>query len=216
MKKSVLLVIAALAFCISANAQIVSAHYYDIYGSPYFRVDIMKSSGGSYGYYGEESADIHFPTNDDPYHGLGINAAVGYYLPILRTNFFYAPEIGITARLGNTKRSSEDTSFETYSGFGLKVTPLQFGYSFEITSDFTINPRIGLAAAFIPVGSINRNTSNGEGSSNRRDWDNEFETFSAIESIGCDFIMRDKNLILSCFLESGEFAQAGVGLGILF
>ena len=213
MKRIVLLVIAALAFHISANAQIVSAHYYDIYGSPYFRVDIMKSSCGSYGYYGDEGADIHFPSSDDRYHGLGINAAVGYYLPILRTNFFYAPEIGITARLGNTKRSSEDTSFETYSGFGLKAVPLQLGYSFEITSNLTINPRIGIGATLIPFGSV---TANGGGSTTREKWTDNFQSISTMELIGCDFVMRDNNLIISFVLESGEFSQAGIGIGLLF
>ena len=194
MKKIVLLVIAAVAFCISANAQIVSSHYYDMHGSPYFRADIMKSTRGDY-------------------HGAGINAAFGYYIPLLRSNFFYAPEIGLTSRIGSD-RDSDEQYYNSYFGLGLKVVPLQLGYSLELASNLSINPRIGMAAAFIPIGSI---THQGSGESkSSTPWDKYFEMISPLYQIGCDVARRDNNLILSFVMEQGSFTQFGVGLGIMF
>ena len=210
MKKIILLIIAAAAFSLSANAQIVSSHYYDNYGSPYFRVDFMKSSQS---YYGGEDAEMSFFPTDDGYHGLGLNASVGYYVPIWKTNFFYAPEIGLTLRHGNSKTADDDNYYDTYSGFGLRAVPLQFGYSFEISNSFSINPRIGTAICMIPFGTV---SSRGGESTYNREWKNEFDTISSAIVIGCDLVMRNSNIILSFIAESGSFSQAGISLGMLF
>lgn len=206
MKKIVILIISVVAFSLSANAQIVSAHYNDSYGSPYFRVDVMKSSLS----YSEEGSFI--PTSDG-LNGLGINASIGYYIPISRTYFFYAPEIGLTGRMGNDRVDGDDTYYTSYLGVGLKLVPLQFGYSFEVTPSVSVNPGIGMSAALIPVGSVTHKS--GESSSNGK-WTDSFSTFGLTEIIGCDIVFKDSNFILSLQLESGEFSQAGIGLGLLF
>ena len=207
MKRIVFFLIAVLAFCFSSKAQIVSSHYNDSYGSPYFRVDIMKSSTSS------SDDEISFIPSDDGYHGIGFNAAIGYYIPISRTYFFYAPEIGITGRFGNTKSDSDDTYYTQYSGIGLKLVPLQFGYQFEVSSSFSVCPRIGMAATVIPFGSL---THKGGESSTTTKWGDHFETVSLTRVIGCDLVFRNSNAILSLALESGSFIQAGLGIGFLF
>ena len=203
MKRTVLLLIASVVFSLSAGAQIVSSHFYDVYGSPYFRVDVMKSSesGGS--------PDQFFPTSRGD-HGVGVNAALGYYIPLFRSNFFYAPEIALTARFGNDKVTSGDKDYYSYFGLGLKAVPLQFGYSFEVSPSFSINPRLGMGVTYLPLGSETYHSEGSTESSKREG------SINPVELIGCDFVLRDKNLILSVVLESGEYVQAGVGLGVLF
>ena len=203
MKRIVLLLIASVAFSLSAGAQIVSSHFYDTYGSPYFRVDLLKSSQSL----GEP--DQYIPMNDGN-HGLGLNVAVGYYIPLFRSNFFYAPEIALTARLGNDKTDSDDKNYSSYFGLGLKAVPLQFGYSFEVSPAFSINPKFGAGATYLPFGSLSYH---GEGSKTKGKWVSEI---SPVALIGCDFVLREKNLILSVIMESGEYVQAGVGVGVLF
>ena len=197
-----------MAFCISSKAQIVSSHYNDSYGSPYFRVDIMKSSSSN-----SADEEISFIPSDDGYHGIGFNAAIGYYIPISRTYFFYAPEIGVTGRFGNDKYNSDDTYYTQYSGFGLKLVPLQFGYQFEISSSFSVCPRIGTAATIIPFGSL---ANKGGESTTSYKWGDHFDTVTLTSVIGCDFVFRNSNAILSFELESGDFIQAGLGIGFLF
>lgn len=203
MKRTILFLIVSVVFSLSAGAQIVSSHFYDIYGAPYFRVDLLKSSlsGGD--------PDQFFPS-DQGEHGMGLNVAVGYYIPLFRSNFFYAPEIALTARLGNDKNQPDDKYYSSYFGLGLKAVPLQFGYSFEVSPSFTINPKFGMGITYLPIGSI---TYQNEGSTEKGNWRG---TISPVELIGCDFVLREKNLILSVILESGEYVQAGVGMGVLF
>ena len=203
MKRTVLLLIASVVFSLSASAQIVSSHFYDVYGSPYFRVDVLKSSesGGS--------PDEFFPT-DRGDHGFGVNVALGYYIPLFRSNFFYAPEIALTARVGNDKVDSDSKYYTSYLGFGLKAVPLQFGYSVEVSPSFSINPKIGMGVTYLPFGIV---TEHNDNTTQGGKW---MGTFSPVELVGCDFVLRDKNLILSVILESGEYVQAGVGLGVMF
>ena len=207
MKRIVFILIAAMAFCLSSKAQIVSSHYNDSYGSPYFRIDIMKSSSS----YSDE--EISFIPSNDGYHGVGFNAVIGYYIPISRTYFFYAPEIGVTGRFGNDKRDTDDTYYTQYSGFGLKLVPLQFGYQFEVSPSFSVCPRIGMAATVIPFGTL---TNKGGENTTTNKWSDRFETVSLTRTIGCDLVFRNSNAILSLVLESGSFTQAGVGIGLLF
>ena len=196
MKRIVILVIAALAFCFSANAQIVSAHYYDMQGSPYFRVDLMKGMAS-------EDADM----------GFGLNAAIGYYLPIMRSNFFYAPEIGLTSRFGSDKDGADSKYYKSHFGLGLKAVPIQFGYSLEITPNLSVNPRIGMGATIIPIGSVTRH--NGESSTSVK-WSDQYGVFQPMATVGCDFVLRDNNMILSVVMESGDNTRIGVGFGMLF
>ena len=203
MKRTVLLLIASVVFSLSAGAQIVSSHYYDIYGAPYFRVDVLKSSQSS------GDPEQFFPSERGD-HGMGVNVSLGYYIPLFRSNFFYAPEIALTARLGNDKANSEDKYYASYFGLGLKAVPLQFGYSFEVSPSFTINPKIGAGVTYLPLGS---RSYHGEGNTEKGKWEG---TVNPVELIGCDFVLREKNLILSVILESGEYVQADVGLGVLF
>ena len=190
MKRIVLLVISAMAICFSAKAQIVSGHYYDMHGSPYFRVDGMK-----------ELSVANF----------GINAAVGYYIPIFTSNFFYAPELGITARFGSDRTGADDTYYSTKFGLGLKVVPAQFGYSLEITPDVSINPRVGIGASIIPVGSIKYHRGD---SVDKGEWT---ETFTPMAVAGFDIVLRNRNMIVSAVMEYDEIAPIlGLGLGVLF
>ena len=200
-----------MAFCFSANAQIVSSHYNDSFGSPYFRLDGMMSSVSSASS-DEEGGGIAFPTSDG-FHGFGFNASIGYYIPISRSYFFYAPEIGLTGRIGNDKDDPDEKSYVSYSGFGLKIVPLQFGYQFEVSPSFSVCPRIGMAATLFPFGSV---THKYESESQSREWDSQFETMSVLNVIGCDLVFKNSNFILSFNLENGGFTQAGVGLGFLF
>lgn len=62
----------------------------------------------------------------------------------------------------------------------------------------------------MPAGSRSYHT---EGKTEKGKWEG---TVNPVELIGCDFVLREKNLILSVILESGEYVQAGVGLGVLF
>ena len=206
MKKLFLIIIISVACCFSAGAQIVSSRYNDSYGSPFFRVDVLKSS------YSSSEGSAFIPTNDG-YHGMGVNASIGYYVPIYRTYFFYAPEIGLTGRFGNNRIEPSDTYYNSYFGLGLRAVPLQFGYSFEITSSFSVNPRVGAAATLFPFGSI---TSKGGESQTIHKWGDSFESFDFATVIGCDLVFRDSNLIISLALESGLFSQAGLGIGFLF
>ena len=48
------------------------------------------------------------------------------------------------------------------------------------------------------------------------DWDQSFDTLDLQKVIGCDFVFRDSNFLLSLVLESGGFTQAGIGIGFLF
>ena len=193
MKRIVLLVIAALVLCFSANAQIVSGHYYDMHGSPYFRVDGMKELSVK---------------------SFGFNAAFGYYIPVLRSNFFYAPEIGLTGRFGNDKVGADDTNYTSRLGLGLKVVPVQFGYSLEISPDVSVNPRIGIGAAFIPIGSVNRHY--GE-NVNKSSWGDVYESFTPMAVAGFDIVLRNSNMIISAVMEYDQVnPMLGLGLGLLF
>ncbi len=215
MKKIIILIITVSAFCLSAKAQIVSSHYYDNYGSPFLRFDVMKSS---YSYSGDDS--ISFFPEDSGYHGIGGNVTIGYYVPIWKTSFFYAPEIGLTIRGG--KEKLYDDFFSSYIGVGLRAVPLQFGYSFDLSNSVTVNPRIGAAASYIPLGSITYKTkgssesSESQSSKTTRKWDEDFDSFETSLLIGCDLVFRDSNFILSLVAESGPFIQAGISLGFLF
>lgn len=208
MKRIVILIITAVALFSTANAQIVSSHYNDSYGSPYFRLDGMMSSYSS----SEESS---FIPSSDGFHGTGFNASIGYYVPISRSLFFYAPEVGITGRIGNDKADADDTNFDSYTGFGLKLVPLQFGYQFEISPSVAVCPRIGVGVSFFPTGKISYKSGD---QTNKRDWDwdQSFDTLDLQKVIGCDFVFRNSNFLLSLVLESGGFTQAGIGIGFLF
>ena len=211
MKRTVSLIIAAIAICFSAHAQIVSSHYNDSFGSPYFRLDGMMSSVSQESSL-EEGGGIAFPSSEG-FHGLGFNASVGYYIPIFRSYFFFAPEIGLTGRFGSDRSDSDDKYYRSYTGIGLKLVPLQFGYQFEISPSFSVCPRIGMAATVFPFGKV---TQNNETSTQSQKWDSQFETMSLLNVLGCDLVFKDRNLILSFNLENGGFSQAGIGVGLLF
>ena len=207
MKKIIILLIVATAYCFNAKAQIISSHFNDNHGTPFFRIDVMKSA------YSSSDERGSFIPEDSGYHGLGFNASIGYYFPLFRSYFFYAPEVGLTGRMGNDRNGSDDMYYASYLGVGLKLVPLQFGYQFEVSQSISVCPRIGMAASIFPFGSLSYQ---GDENAIRYKWEDRFETIDIVNLLGCDLVFKNSNFIISLSLESGHFTQAGVGIGFLF
>lgn len=91
------------------------------------------------------STDYDLPDGTDVNRRVGYDVAFGVQKPIKKSNFYYSAEIGLASR--GFKIENEDDYWK-FMSHGIRVSPLTFGYRYNVNKDLAIDGHLGFVAGY--------------------------------------------------------------------